>query len=155
MSGFTEDGLNGNKDVRGSNTIKNISGRIFSNYPAKPSSIPLVLADPKFKAKFPNAKQVGFDKIDYGDGKPVDVLEAADPTSDTAKAWAWMPESTSVPAQAGAGYTAWRSSQTAGTDTGVTDDGFSRQTLVDPRSYPNASQWTGPRSVGLDDQWLV
>lgn len=158
MSGFSENGLNGDKNVRGSNTIKNVSGRIFSHYPAKPSSIPLVLADPRFKAKFPNAKQVGFDKIDYGDGKPVDVLEAADPNSDTAKAWAWMPESTSVPDTAGTGYTAWRSSQQSSdsADAGAgTDDGFSRRPLVDPRSYPNAGQWTGPRAVGLDDQWLV
>lgn len=107
--GFTEDGLNGNLGVRGSNTIKNVNGRFFSNLPAKPSSIPILLADPEFRALFPNAKQVGFDKIDYGDGKPVDVLEFANPNDDTAKRWQWGVEDSRVPATAGKGYTDWKS----------------------------------------------
>lgn len=106
--GFSEDGLNGNRDVRGSNTIKNINGRFFSNLPAKPSSIPTLLADPRFRAQFPNATQVGFDKIDYGDGKPVDVLVNANPDTDTAENWAWQPESEAVAAGAGKGYADFR-----------------------------------------------
>jgi len=110
-AGFTEVGLNGDLSVRGSNTIKNVNGRFFSNLPAKPSSIPILLAKPEFRALFPNAKQVGFDKIDYGDGKAVDVLEKADPNTDTATAWAWMPESTAVSPTAGRGYATWLSAQ--------------------------------------------
>lgn len=157
LSGFTEHGLNGDTSIRGSNSIKNVNGRFFSHLPAKPSSIDTLLADPEFRALFPNAKKVSFDKIDYGDGKPVDVLKAADPNTDTAESWAWMPESEAVPQNAGTGYTTWRSSQPSSTSAAApTDDGFSRQTLVDPRRYPTAeSQWTGPRMMGLDDQWLV
>lgn len=139
-AGFTEDGLSGNTGVRGSNTIKNVNGRFFSNLPAKPSSIPILLANPEFRAIFPNAKQVGFDKIDYGDGRPVDVLEAADPATDSAKAWAWMPENVSVPATAGKGYQDWKAQQPpppppgtppgtppappGGSDTGINEDAY-------------------------------
>ena len=159
VSGFTEDGLNGNTAVRGSNSIKNVNGRIFSNYPAKPSSIPLVLADPAFKAKFPNAKQVGFDKIDYGDGKPVDVLRNADPNADTADAWDWMPESETVPETAGKGYTAWKASQQAGGGTtpppSSVPNEFAYQNLASRRSYPTAGQWAEPGLSGSTDEWLI
>lgn len=130
------------KDERGGYTIKNTSGMVFSHYPPKPSSIPMVLADPKFRRLYPNAKQVGFDKIDYGDGKPVDVLKNADPNSDTAEAWAWMPESESVPDGAGAGLEKWRAAgvlppdPTAPQDTSVSAEA---RTAVTRRGYRGAS----------------
>lgn len=93
---------------RGTNSIKNTAMKIATRYPPKPSSIDLWLTDPDTKRFFPNARKVGFDKIDFGDGKPVDVLKAADPETDSAEAWAFMPESESVPVGAGAGMAAAR-----------------------------------------------
>lgn len=162
VAGFTEDGLNGNTGVRGSNSIKNVNGRFFSNLEAKPSNIPKLLADPRFKALFPNAKQVGFDKIDYGDGKPVDVLVKADEQNDTAESWGWMPESETVSATAGQGYTAWRASQSsAGTTPPPTDtttpNEFAYQNLASRRTYPTAGEWAEPGLYGSgnDDPWLI
>lgn len=82
-------------DARGTNSIKNTFGKIASRYGAKPSSLAQIVADPDFQRFFPEARIVeggAGDKIDFGDGAPVDVLQSADPNSDTATAWAWMPE---------------------------------------------------------------
>jgi hypothetical protein len=98
MEGF-QVGSNYGGDLKARNSVKNTFGRIASRYASKPSSIDLILNDPDFKRAFPNAKKVGFDKIDFGgvqsdfeSGTPVgviDVLTAADPTSDTARGWWW------------------------------------------------------------------
>lgn len=80
-------------------SVKYDAGRIMSRYAPKPSELPKVLADPDFKARFPNAKQVGKDGIDFGGamsdgdtGSPVgliDVGEAFDDTNDTGNGWWW------------------------------------------------------------------
>lgn len=92
MTGFNEAGWENGE--RGSSSTKNTFGKIASRYPNKPSSLAAIVADPDFQAHFPNARIVkggAGDKIDFGDG-PVDVLKNADPTKDTADAWAWQPD---------------------------------------------------------------
>jgi hypothetical protein len=56
-------------------TAKYQSGRIFSRYdPNDPDVSQKILNDSEFRAKFPKARAVGPDKIDYGDGRPVDYI---------------------------------------------------------------------------------
>lgn len=56
-------------------TAKYQAGRIFSNYdPNNRDVLQAILSDAQFRAQFPNAKGVGPDKIDFGDGRPVDVI---------------------------------------------------------------------------------
>lgn len=66
------------------------AGRIFSTFTPRPSNIGAVLGNEQFKAQFPKAKQVGVDKIDFGDGRgPIDVLTNANAENDTASNWWW------------------------------------------------------------------
>jgi hypothetical protein len=136
---------------RGSNSIKNTAMKIATRYPPKPSSIDLWLNDPDTKRFFPNAKKVGFDKVDFGDGKPVDILKMADPNTDTAEAWAWMPDDESVPEGAGAGLAAWRAAgvlppepRTTPRDTSVSADA---RRAVTKRGYrgPSFRDWAYER----------
>lgn len=56
-------------------TLKYQAGRIFSRHnPEDPNVLQSILNDPEFKALYPNAKGMGPDKIDFGDGRPVDVI---------------------------------------------------------------------------------
>lgn len=102
-------------DEKARNSVKNTFGRIASRYEAKPSSIDAIINDPDFKKFFPNAKKVGFDKIDFGGvmsdfetGTPVGVVDVGagfDPESDTGRGWWWGYEdggSTSTGAKSGA-----------------------------------------------------
>lgn len=101
MEGF-EVGSSYGGDLKARNSVKNTFGRIASRYPSQPSSIDRIMADPDFQAAFPNARRLGFDKIDFGgvmsdfeSGSPVgvvDVLTSADPTADVARGWAWQPD---------------------------------------------------------------
>jgi len=101
MEGF-EVGSSYGGDMKARNSVKNTFGRIASRYPSQPSSIDRIMADPDFKAAFPNARRLSFDKIDFGgvmsdfeSGSPVgvvDVLTSADPTIDVARGWAWQPD---------------------------------------------------------------
>ena len=101
MEGF-EVGSSYGGDLQARNSVKNTFGRIASRYPSQPSSIDRIMADPDFQAAFPNARRLGFDKIDFGgvmsdfeSGSPVgvvDVLTSADPTTDMARGWAWQPD---------------------------------------------------------------
>lgn len=78
---------------QGHNTIKYVFGRLASNFPATPSGLRAMVQDERFKRAFPNASIVPgttTDKIDFGDGRPVDVLTNADDASDTARGWAWQ-----------------------------------------------------------------
>lgn len=93
LEGFNTNAWGGNApEGYEANSIKNTFGKIASRYAAKPSSLQQILNDPDFKRFFPEAKIVqggAGDKIDFGDGKPIDVLRAADPNADTAGAWQW------------------------------------------------------------------
>lgn len=123
---------------RGSNSIKNTAIKIATRYPPKPSSIDLWLADPDTKRFFPNAKKVGFDKVDFGDGKAVDILKNADPNSDSAEAWAWMPDDESVPDGAGTGMANARTAAASGSGTSTSAptemDDFAYERLAERRA---------------------
>lgn len=88
LSGFNTNAWSSRPSDYDADTIKNSFGKIASRYPPRPSSIPLILADPDFQRLFPGAQQVGFDKIDFGDG-PVDVGQAFNPDDDSGTAWWW------------------------------------------------------------------
>lgn len=96
MLGFNTAGWGSGE--RGTDSFKNTFGKIASRYEAKPSSLDAIINDPDFKSFFPNARIVGFDKIDFGDGNAVDVLVSADPTADTAQGWSFQ---TGAPGSAG------------------------------------------------------
>lgn len=56
-------------------TAKYQAGRIFSRYdPNDAGALEKILGDSEFKSVFANAKGMGPDKIDFGDGRPVDVI---------------------------------------------------------------------------------
>lgn len=65
----------GNFGDDGMQTAKYQAGRIFSRFnPDDANALNSILNDPEFKGLFPNARGVGPDKIDFGDGRPVDVI---------------------------------------------------------------------------------
>jgi hypothetical protein len=125
---------------RGTNSIKNTAMKIATRYPPKPSSLDLWLNDPDTKRFFPNAKKVGFDKIDFGDGKPVDMIINANPDDDSGDAWSFQTESDDVPEGAGAGQTAARSAvtnttQPVGTPAPLSQEPY-RSLATSARRYP-------------------
>ena len=77
---------------RGSGTHKNKFGQIASRYdPTQAGATKALMADPDFQAYFPDAKLVEHpngDLIDFGDGKPVDVLRGAR-AGGAGEAWQW------------------------------------------------------------------
>jgi hypothetical protein len=97
LGGFNTGDYGGDRKAR--NSVKNTFGRIASRYASQPNSLDAVMQDADFRAAFPNARKVGHDKIDFGgvqsdfeSGTPVgviDVLEASDPATNTAKRWQW------------------------------------------------------------------
>lgn len=101
-------------DVKARTSVKNMFSRIASRYANAPGSVDAVMNDPDFKALFPNAKKVGHDKIDFGgvmsdfeSGTPVgvvDVLQASDPTKNTATGWQWLPDEVAQGGPANAAY---------------------------------------------------
>lgn len=115
MRGFNTGDYGG--DVKARTSVKNMFSRIASRYGSAPGSIDAIMNDPDFKALFPNARKVpggAGDKIDFGGVKSdfetgvpvgvVDVLEASDPTRNTAKGWQWLPEDVAQGGPANAAY---------------------------------------------------
>lgn len=101
-------------DVKARTSVKNTFSRIASRYANAPGSVDAMMQDPDFKAAFPNARKVGHDKIDFGGvlsdfetGTPVgvvDVLQASDPTRNTATGWQWLPDDVAQGGPANAAY---------------------------------------------------
>lgn len=95
LSGFNTGGWNTGE--RGTQTLKNTMGQLFSNYDVtQPGALAKVVQDPKLLAMYPNAT-VGGPKqdlldLDGPDGpmEPVDVIQAAGENG-AGTAWAWMP----------------------------------------------------------------
>lgn len=91
LAGFDQAKFNGDEQ-----TAKYQNAHFFGRYdPA--GGVQQLFADPEFTAMFPNAKPVGPDKIDYGDGFPVDVIQGYGAPG---ALWAWQ---TSNPADQGGG----------------------------------------------------
>lgn len=75
--------------IRDANTSKYKAARIFQDFQPMPESLPAVID--RLQAEGVNAKQVSFDKIDFGDGYgPIDVIQGAYPGGGVA--WQWMPQ---------------------------------------------------------------
>ena len=76
---------------RGTASFKNTFGRMASRYdPRAAGSLDAMLSDPEFRRFYPNARKVGPDKIDFGDGRPVDVWRNYDDRTGAGDAWAWQ-----------------------------------------------------------------
>lgn len=90
LEGFNTGGWG--TEERGSNTHKNTFGKIASRYdPKQAGAAKAMMADPDFQAYFPDAKLVEHpngDLIDFGDGRPVDVLRGAQ-AGGAGEAWQW------------------------------------------------------------------
>lgn len=95
LSGFNTGGWNTGE--RGTQTLKNTMGQLFSNYDVtQPGALAKVVQDPKLLAMYPDAT-VGGPKQDLldldgpnGPMEPVDVIQAAGENG-AGTAWAWMP----------------------------------------------------------------
>lgn len=84
-------------------TLKYQVGRILADYPPTPQGLAQAMKDPRMKAAAPNAKQVDFDGIDFGDGKKVDVGQAFDPNKNTGAGWQWLTSAGAPAASSGGG----------------------------------------------------
>lgn len=86
------------------NSVKYGFAQIANRYPPTPSGLKQLFEDPEFKNRFPKAKLVGHDSIDFGDtlsdgttGVPVgvvDVGQAFDKNANTGTGWWWGPVGT-------------------------------------------------------------
>jgi hypothetical protein len=113
LSGFRTDGYGG--DLKASTSMKNTAAKIFSRYPSSPEGVRQAMADPDFKAAFPNAKLLDHPtdpKIDFGgqlsdfeSGVPVGVVDVL--ASSGQRGWQWLDEQNPDPnapmSMAGAG----------------------------------------------------
>ena len=98
MRGYNTNAWGNTTDDYDSETIKNVFGMIASRYPPRPSSIPLILADPDFQRYFAGATQADFDKIDFGFGNgPMDVGVGFDPNTDSGEGWGGFGDAPGVP----------------------------------------------------------
>jgi hypothetical protein len=74
------------------NSIKNTFGKIASRYDVtQPGAVRSLMADPEFQQFFPEARIIEHpngDLIDFGDGKPVDVIRAA-VAGGSGQGWQW------------------------------------------------------------------
>lgn len=91
----------GNFANPGMQTAKYQAGRIFSRY--DPTGVGQIFTDDEFKKLFPNAKPVGSDKIDFGDGRPVDVIQGYDDATGRGVGWQWLTQDEAAPASAATG----------------------------------------------------
>lgn len=86
------------------NSVKYGFAQIANRYPPTPSGLQQLLQDPEFKNRFPKAKLVGHDSIDFGDtlsdgatGVPVGIVDVGasfDKGANTGKGWWWGPVGT-------------------------------------------------------------
>lgn len=95
LSGFNTGGWNTGE--RGTQTLKNTMGQLFSNYNVtQPGALSTAIQDPKLRAMYPNATVSGPKQdlldLDGPDGpmEPVDVIQSAGENG-AGTAWAWMP----------------------------------------------------------------
>jgi hypothetical protein len=75
---------------RGTESSKNAFGMIVTRFEPSTQGLQQLLADTDFKAFYPNAQIVGEDKIDFGDGMPVDVIRNFDKATGRGDAWTYQ-----------------------------------------------------------------
>lgn len=92
LEGFNTNAWSNTPEGYEANSIKNTFGKIASRYDVtQPDAARRVMADPEFQRFFPEARLVEHpngDLIDFGDGKPVDVIRAAT-AGGQGQAWQW------------------------------------------------------------------
>lgn len=101
LSGFNTQGWGSGE--RGSDTLKNMMGTIFSNYDVtQPGALQQVLNDPKLREALPNASIVEHPNQDLfdpdgpnGPMQPVDVIGKA-VAGGSGQNWAWQPQEQSM-----------------------------------------------------------
>ena len=136
------------------NSVKYGFAQIANRYPPTPSGLKQLLEDPEFKNRFPKAKLVGHDSIDFGgalsDGATgeavgvVDVGQMFDKGANTGNGWWWGP--------AGSGNTATTTTSTTPTATtpaasaAATARGFTASGGGSPLMNPAAT--AGPMAMG-------
>lgn len=81
LAGFDQNKFNGDEQ-----TAKYQNAHFFGRYDPS-GGVSQLFNDPEFVRMFPNAKAVGDDKIDYGDGFPVDVIQGYGAPG---AMWAWQ-----------------------------------------------------------------
>ena len=101
----------------GMQTAKYQNSRIFARYDPTKGAAQL-MNDPEFKKLFPNARVVDVDKVDYGDGRPVDVIQNYG--TPNAK-WAWQTAEMQTPTSGGTARTGAGSSGSGSTVSNIRD----------------------------------
>ena len=137
------------------NSVKYGFAQIANRYPPTPTGLQQLLQDPEFRNRFPGAKLVGHDSIDFGnllsDGATgtrvgiVDVGQLFDKNANTGNGWWWGP--------AGSGNTTTTTTSTTPTATtpaasaAATARGFTASGGGSPLMNPAAT--AGPRAMGM------
>lgn len=137
------------------NSVKYGFAQIANRYPPTPSGLKQLMEDPEFKNRFPKAKLVGHDSIDFGgalsDGATgeavgvVDVGQMFDKGANTGNGWWWGP--------AGSGNTTTTTTSTTPTATtpaasaAATARGFTASGGGSPLMNPAAT--AGPMGMGM------
>ncbi len=137
------------------NSVKYGFAQIANRYPPTPSGLKQLLEDPEFKNRFPKAKLVGHDSIDFGGtlsdgatGEPVGIVDVGqlfDKGANTGKGWWWGP--------AGSGDTTTTSTTPKPTATSpaasaaATARGFTASGGGSPLMNPAAT--AGPMAMGM------
>ena len=134
------------------NSVKYGFAQIANRYPPTPTGLQQLLQDPEFRNRFPGAKLVGHDSIDFGDllsdgatGTKVGIVDVGqrfDKNANTGKGWWWGP--------AGSGTTTTTPTPTTPTTpaaaTSNTARGFTASGGGSPLMNPAAT--TGPMAMG-------
>ena len=134
------------------NSVKYGFAQIANRYPPTPSGLKQLLEDPEFKNRFPKAKLVGHDSIDFGGtlsdgatGEPVGIVDVGqlfDKGANTGKGWWWGPAgsgNTTTPPPAAPSSPAAAASNTA---RGFTASGGGS-------SLMNPAATAGPMAMGM------
>jgi hypothetical protein len=139
------------------NSVKYGFAQIANRYPPTPTGLQQLLQDPEFKNRFPKAKLVGHDSIDFGDtlsdgatGVPVgivDVGQAFDKGANTGTGWWWGPVGTGNTSSPTAPTTSTSTGGGGGSTASAAARGFTASGGGSPLMNPAAT--AGPRAMGM------
>lgn len=139
------------------NSVKYGFAQIANRYPPTPTGLQQMLQDPEFKNRFPKAKLVGHDSIDFGDtlsdgatGVPVgivDVGQAFDKGANTGTGWWWGPVGTGNTSSPTAPTTTTSTGGGGGSAASAAARGFTASGGGSPLMNPAAT--AGPRAMGM------
>ncbi|CAB4147816.1 hypothetical protein UFOVP1017_47 [uncultured Caudovirales phage] len=138
------------------NSVKYGFAQIANRYPPTPSGLKQLMEDPEFKNRFPKAKLVGHDSIDFGDtlsdgatGVPVGIVDVGasfDKGANTGKGWWWGPVGTGNTSSPTAPTTSTSTGGGGGSTASATARGFTASGGGSPLMNPAAT--TGPMAMG-------